>query len=302
MGLFSRIASFCTNAVNAVKSFFSGSGGDAVSRAISSYSGYNGYSGGGSSSSTTTITRNYTSHSTTTTTYDPDRVRAAEIEYAGKIKLAAMEKEKLEYESRMSDEEYQRKLKLAGMEKERLEYAKQAQLDIIEAQTQSRIAQEQARAEGFERIAEAITDMQERLNVIAERRITIIERGTLQAVREAESFYAELTAKIQQDNDKYTAEKLPALLDMLGRYEQGTSAHTLFMKKIEDDISIQAKHTTRQLESVLTRQERMIDEIMTAKGRISEQTSQITAAMLEAVKEKIEELDTSKPILPALPE
>ncbi|MBQ3764316.1 MAG: hypothetical protein II869_05020 [Synergistaceae bacterium] len=258
MGLFSGIASFVSNAVEKIGSVFKRSPLPSPQFPPVPFK-----------------IENSTSHSTTT--YDPDRVKAAEIEYAGKIKLA-------------------------GMEKERLEYAKQAQLDIIEAQTQSRIAQEQARAEGFERIAEAITDMQERLNVIAERRITIIERGTLQAVREAESFYAELTAKIQQDNDKYTAEKLPALLDMLGRYEQGTSAHTLFMKKIEDDISIQAKHTTRQLESVLTRQERMIDEIMTAKGRISEQTSQITAAMLEAVKEKIEELDTSKPILPALPE
>ena len=63
MGLFSGIASFCTNAVSAVKSFFSGGGGSALTSAVASYSG-------GSSHS----------YSTTTTTYDPDRVKAAQLD------------------------------------------------------------------------------------------------------------------------------------------------------------------------------------------------------------------------------
>ena len=259
MGLFSGIASFCTNAVSAVKSFFSGGGGSALTSAVASYSG-------GSSHS----------YSTTTTTYDPDRVKAAQLD-----------KER------------------AQIENERVELMKQAQLDIIEAQTQSRIAQEQARAEGFVRIAEAITDMQEKLNVIAERRIAIIERGTLQAVREAEEFYAELMRTIQADNDRYTAEKLPKLLEILGRYEEGSSLHTLYMKKIDEDITLQAKHTARQLESAITRQERMIDEIMSAKGKITEQTGNITAGILEALNEKLKGIDVPKlpevKEIPALP-
>ena len=262
MGLFSGIASFCTKAVDTVKSFFSGGGGSALTSAVASYSG-------GSSHS----------YSTTTTTYDPDRVKAAQLD-----------KER------------------AQIENERVELMKQAQLDIIEAQTQSRIAQEQARAEGFVRIAEAITDMQEKLNVIAERRIAIIERGTLQAVREAEEFYSELMGNIQAENNRYTAEKLPKLLEILGQYEEGSSLHTLYMRKIDEDITLQAQHTTRQLESVVNRQDRMIDEILTAKGKIADQTAQITAGMLEAVKEKLAALDAGVPKLqqvngevPALP-
>lgn len=253
MGLFSGIASFCSNAVNAVKSFFSGGGGSAISSAVASYSG-------GSS-------HTYTS----TTTYDPDRVKAAQLD-----------KER------------------AQIENERVELMKQAQLDIIEAQKQSRIAQEQARAEGFVRIAEAVTAMQEKLNELAARRLAIIERGTLQAVREAEEFYAELMRTIQQDNDRYTAEKLPRLLEILGRYEEGSSLHTLYMKKIDEDITLQAQHTARQLESAVKRQERMIDEIMTAKGEINDQTGKITAGILEALREKIGSIDA--PNLPGMKE
>ena len=253
MGLFSGIASFCTKAVSAVKSFFSGGGGSAITSAVASYAGSSG-------------SRSY---STTTTTYDPDRVKEAQLD-----------KER------------------AQIENERIELMKQAQLDIIEAQTQSRIAQENARAEGFVRIAEAVTAMQEKLNELAERRIAIIERGTLQAVREAEGFYSELMRTIQDDNDRYTAEKLPALLEILGRYSEGSSLHTLYMKKIDEDITLQAMHTTRQLESAIKRQERMIDEIMSAKGKITEQTGNITAGIIKVLRDKLDEI----PKLPELKE
>ncbi|MBQ6972331.1 MAG: hypothetical protein IJP86_08285 [Synergistaceae bacterium] len=257
MGLFSGIASFCKNAVDTVKSFFSGGSGPALTSAVASYSG-------GSSHSYT---------STTTTTYDPDRVRAAQID-----------KER------------------AQIENDCVGLMRQAQLDIIEAQTQSRIAQERARAEGFVRIAEAVGDLQERLNELAAQRIAIIERGTLQAVREAEGFYAELMRTIQEDNDRYTAEKLPALLEVLGRYEAGSPAHTLYFKKIDEDITLQAMHTARQLESVLKRQERMIDGIMTDKGKITEQTGNVAAGILEALREKIAGLETVAGQLPAMKE
>lgn len=254
MGLFSSIVSGIGNAIGKVKSFFSGAGGSAVGSAIASYSG-------GSSHTYST--------STTTTTYDPDRVKAAQID-----------KER------------------AQIENERIELMRQAQLDIIEAQKESRIAQERARAEGFVKVAEAITAMQEKLNELAQRRLAIIEGGTLQAVREAEEFYAELTAEIKRDNETYTAEKLPALLDILGRYEEGSPAHNLYMKKIEEDITLQAMHTTRQLESAMKRQDRIIEGIMTAKNEIMTQTGNITAGILEALREKIAELDTNIPELP----
>lgn len=251
MGLFSGIASFCTKAIDTVKSFFK------PSPEILPFPKF---------PSPINI-----EHSPSTTTYDPDRVKAAQLD-----------KER------------------AQIENERVELMKQAQLDIIEAQKQSRIAQEQAKAEGFVRIAEAVTAMQEKLNELAARRLAIIERGTLQAVREAEEFYAELMRTIQQDNDRYTAEKLPRLLEILGRYEEGSSLHTLYMKKIDEDITLQAQHTARQLESAVKRQERMIDEIMTAKGEINDQTGKITAGILEALREKIGSIDA--PNLPGMKE
>lgn len=282
MGLFSGLASFCTNAVSKLTSFFTGNSGKAVANAVSSYAGKS-YSGG--SSTTHTITT--TNHNTTTTTYDPDRVKAAQLD-----------KERAEIESSSQ-------IRLAGMEKERLEFMRRAQLDIIEAQTQSRIAQERARAEGFVIIADAISAMQEKLNELAAQRLAIIERGNLQAVREAENFYDELTRAINEDHEEYMSQKLPALFEILSHYEAGTSVHSLYFETIQRDIALQMTHTAQQLESARLRREKMIESIHETKREItahSGQTEKITAGILETLREKIAEIDTRNVQLPGVKE
>ena len=91
---------------------------------------------------------------------------------------------------------------------------------------------------------------------------------------------------------------MPALLEILEKYEDDSPAQKLYMKKIDEDISLQVTHTARQLESVVKRQDRIIDEILTAKGKIADQTAQITAGMLDVMREKLAELDAGVPKLP----
>lgn len=100
MGLFSGVASFVSNAVStiggAISSLFGGGSSSSSSR-----------SGGGSYSEWIPSPHSYSTTTTTnhnTTTYEPDRVKAAQLE------------------------------------NERVELMRQAQLEIIEAQTKSRIA------------------------------------------------------------------------------------------------------------------------------------------------------------------
>lgn len=279
MGLFSSIVAGIGKAVGKLSSFLTGSSGKTVADAVSSYAGKC-YSGG----NTTTHTITTTNHNTTTTTYDPDRVKAAQLD-----------KERAEIESSSQ-------IRLAGMEKERLEFMRRAQLDIIEAQTQSRIAQERARAEGFVIIADAISAMQEKLNELAAQRLAIIERGNLQAVREAENFYDELTRAINEDHEEYMSQKLPALFEILSHYEAGTSVHTLYIETIQRDIAMQMTHTAQQLESAKVRREKMIESINETKREITSSTENITAGILETLRGKIAEIDTGNVQLPGVKE
>lgn len=193
------------------------------------------------------------------TTYEPDKVKAAEIESDTKIRLA-------------------------HMENDRIELMKQARLDMLQFETESQIALEQAKAQGLNVMAQTIVAMQEKLNEVAEKRLLIIEKGSLQAVKDIEMFYNELGTKIKEDNDRYSTEKLPELISILENYEENSAAHSLYMKRIDKDMELQAKHYIMQMESVSKRQSQIIEGFLQSKERILEQTGQITAGMLENIQ------------------
>lgn len=217
------------------------------------------------------------SRSTTSTVYEPDKVKIAQIEADTKIRLA-------------------------GMETDRIELMKNAQLDILECQRESQIALEQAKAQGLAVMAQTILTLQEKLNDVAEKRLLIIEKGSLQVIKEIESIYNELGDKIEQDNDKYNTEKLPQLLSILEKYEKGTPAHDLYQKRISDDMNLQMQHYAIQLENISKRQSQIIDGFLKGKERIIEQTGQITEGMLQAVQNQMLELKSNYTEIPALTE
>lgn len=205
--------------------------------------------------------------SRSTTTYEPDKVKVAQIEADTKIRLA-------------------------NMETERIEIMKQARLEILEYETQSQIALEKARAQGLGVMAQMIIALQDKLNDVAEKRLQIIEKGSIQIIKEIETFYDEIGDKIQADNDRYNLEKLPALLDILQQYESGTPQHEIYFQQIQDDRKIQQQHYLKQLEAVSERQSMVISGFISSKEKIIEQTGQITQGMLDSVQAQVLQLNT----------
>lgn len=163
---------------------------------------------------------------------------------------------------------------------------KQAQIDLMQFETQSKIALEKAHAEGMEEIAQTILRMQEKLNEIAEKRMFIIENGSLSIIKEIEGFYDELGKKIDEDNYVYSQEKLPKLLDLLEKFDRDSPAYGLYMKRIESDMMLQSKMYEKQINSVYDRQMLLIENFIEGKNRILEQTSQITAGMMEKIQQQ----------------
>lgn len=205
--------------------------------------------------------------SRSTTTYEPDKVKVAEIERDTKIQLA-------------------------NMETERIEIMKQARIDILEYETQCQAALEKAKAQGLGVMAQMIVNMQDKLNEVAEKRLQIIEKGSIQIVKEIETFYDEMGDKIQADNDKYNREKLPALLDILNQYEPGTAAFEIYSQQIQDDRKMQQQHYMKQIDAISERQSMVISGFISSKEKIIEQTGQITQGMLDSVQAQVLQLGT----------
>ena len=202
------------------------------------------------------------------TVYEPDKVKVAEIESRTKIRLASMEQE-------------------------RIELMKQAQIDVLQYETQCHIALEEAKARGMTVIAQNIVLMQEKLNEVAEKRLEIIEKGSLQLIKEIEAFYDEVGNKIQAENDEYNTKKLPALLEALAKYKPGSPEHQIYMQRIQDDCQQQQQYYFKQIEAVHNRQMQVIEGFISSKEKVVEQTGQITHDMLDAVQKNVLHLNSS---------
>lgn len=205
------------------------------------------------------------SRSTSSTVYEPDKVRIAEIEKNTKIRLATMERE-------------------------RQELMHKAQIEFLQAHYDCEEALVQAKVKGFAATAEMIVRMQSKLTEIAETRMAIIEKGSLSIVKDIENFYDELGDKVKADNYEYNIEKLPALLAILEKYEIDSPAHKLYQKRIEEDMRVQGEYYMKQLDNIAIRQQQVIDGFINNKNSIIEQTGLLTKELLASVQKQALEL------------
>ena len=140
---------------------------------------------------------------------------------------------------------------------------------------------EKARNEGMREMAAQLVALQERMLEVAEKRITIIEKCSLPIIREIETFYGEIGAKIRANGDEYNLKKLPQLLQILNQYEKGSPAFELYFAQINDDRLRQGRFLEQQLQQVSERQNLVLQSFLSSKDKILEQTGQITQTIAE---------------------
>lgn len=206
-------------------------------------------SSGGSSSSY---------RSDTKTTYEPDKVKVAEIEKDLKINLAQMEQEKIKL-------------------------IREVKLDILENEYYLKSAYEQVKARGLTCMAQTILSMQTSLNEMAQNRLEIIEKGSLSLCKDVENFYSELSIKISEDNLDYQLNKLPTLLKTMESFEKGSDIYNIYNNMINEDIKSHLDIMNKQIDGVIYRQNQIINGILKSKEKIIIQTEQITSDLIKTL-------------------
>lgn len=206
--------------------------------------------------------------SSSSTNYDPDKVRIAEI-----------------------DKETQ--LQLAGKEKERIELMRDAKIEILREQAKFEEAITQTKLNGLQQMSDIIVNMQDRFNDVAEKRLKIIEQGSMDIIRGIENFYHELQKSIEQRDIEFTENKLPNLLEQLGKYPEDSASHKLYFKKIDSLIANQTSYSERALIDLSARQDKIITSSLATKERITAHTDQLTSQIVEKIVDKSEMLQRS---------
>ncbi|MBR6013457.1 MAG: hypothetical protein IK062_06710 [Selenomonadaceae bacterium] len=198
-----------------------------------------------------------------------------------KLKLREKESEKIKLER-------DAKLKIADKEIEKINLIRDAQKELIEVQTECQIAIEKARAEGMTKMVEQMGILQEKMLDVAQKRIAIIEEGSLPIIREIENFYNEVGEKIQSASDDYNTKKLPQLLQILRQYEKDSPEHEIYFAQIQDDRARNNQFVIDQLQKVGERQNLVLQSFLSAKEKIIENTGQITQQITEGYIKKAE--------------
>lgn len=172
------------------------------------------------------------------------------------------------------------KKELKRLENEKIQLLQKAQEEIIKARSDAKIIEEAAKAKGFTVVAQTIVALQERLNELGQRRMEIIEKSSLSAIKEMEAFYDDIAHKIQADNEEYNTKKLPVMLEILNKFEEGSAGYNLYFKRIDDDMAQQMYYVQLQMEMVARRQQQMLDSILESKEKIVEQTGAIAEKLM----------------------
>ncbi len=200
-------------------------------------------SGGGSSSSTL---------------YEPDKVKVAEIESAAKLKLA-------------------------GAENDRIVLWKETQMELAEFNAKMETAMIETRARGFYAMQQALMEMLKAVNVVAEERLVLIEHAATTQIRQVESLYSDLEQDIK--NDDFMTEKLPGLFRLLAEFPEGSDMRSSYLKGIELEMAAQIRFKTQQMQQLESRRKAVLDSVVASKQLIHQHINEVVNVRVQQMEQ-----------------
>lgn len=198
------------------------------------------------------------SSSTTTTTYEPDKVRVAEIEASVKVRLA-------------------------GMEQDRIRLYTDTQLELAEFNAKMEAAVIEARARGEQAIQQSMLEMMREANILAEQRLKLIETAGLDVIKQIDGYYDQLISEIDKDDFTSTQQKIPKLLEILKQFKQGTPEHTIYFSEVQDYRKRHNDFITERMKSLHARQAQVLASCIAGKEQIGAHINLLVEKRMEQI-------------------
>jgi len=180
------------------------------------------------------------------------------------------------------------KVKVAELESGRMDKAIEAQKEIMQMNHEMQLLIMEAHQKGFEHSTEILKEMMQSLNQIAQERLILIENGHFEVVEKIEHLYMGLEKEIREDNDGFNMEQLPKMLEMLSKFEIGTPSAKLYEKSIDKQIELNGDFFMKKLSALHERQKIMVESSIKSKELVLEQSSQIVLDRMKFLDKQLE--------------
>ena len=181
-------------------------------------------------------------------------------------------------------------VEVARLNKEKVELEKEAKLELVEAQKNAEIAIEEAKAKGFMVAANTMVMMQEKLTTIAENRQRILNSATSETIKDLEDFYLGLEKEIKEESASYNDKIDNVLIPNLSKYQEGTDAYNIYLKRIQDDMEFHRNYLDKKMDSVIRRQDTIIESITATQQKLLDQTGSMAEKLLGEMLENQKQL------------
>jgi len=179
------------------------------------------------------------------------------------------------------------RVKIAQLENDRMDKAIIAQKEIMEMNHNMQMMIIEAQQKGFEESSKILKELTISLNQIAQDRLTLIENGHLEVVKNIEELYMGLEKEIREDSTSFNLDELPKMLDLLNRFDKDSSSHKLYAKSIDKQIDMNMEFFAKKLTALHDRQRMMVESSIKSKDLILEQSSQIVAQRMEFLEQQL---------------
>lgn len=190
------------------------------------------------------------------------------------------------------------KVKVAELENKRIELMKDAQLEIIEFNARMEACLLEAKSKGFVVMQQAMMGMLKEVNMLAEQRLALLEKGSLDNIKQVEAMYHDLAQDIQ--NDDFLQQKLPELLNLVGQFPEDSAQHKLFMNGVEREIATHFDFKSSQLKLLNERCQTVVNSVIQSKEAMQKHIDEVVVKRIELIESniaKIAQLDLKQPTL-----
>ena len=180
-----------------------------------------------------------------------------------------------------------------------------AQIRLMETQTQMTLAIEEAKARGFVASQQAMAAMLAELSRLGNESLAVMENGTHEQRRKVEIFYQELKNDIY--NNDFMERKLPKLLAQLEQFSPESAAHELYKRAIDKEFALHIEFITRQTAKLEERCEAVVGSINRSKENMQSHIQDLSQRSVEMLAQRQQQSfalpNASNPAqAPALPE
>ncbi|MCF7911463.1 MAG: hypothetical protein K9M99_02965 [Candidatus Cloacimonetes bacterium] len=194
--------------------------------------------------------------------YEPDRVKAAEIE-----------KEKA--------------IIIAKLQQENIDKNKQAEFELMQANANFQLDIMKAKEEGFTNVVSALTEMMKEWNILGEQRIAFMNNAKFDVAVKINNLYSELISKVDEDSFEFQLNKIPKMLETSEKLKDPDSRKS-YQNSIDKYIASYIEDKKEMTKSYRKQQEILMQSSIDSIDAINSEVTQIVMNRVESMTKTIQ--------------